>query len=173
MRFSVIFMYYREIKLRTKEEIKEEVNHLRRLCPSIKIVTTNGSFDLMHSGHLYSLEKAHSYGDKLIVGLNSDESIKKYKSKDRPIIPEQERVKMLSALEVVDYVVVFNETDPCDFLSYVKPNFHVKSKSGFKGIETSVVEENGGKIILLEDIAGFSTTDIINKILKIYNSEKK
>jgi len=134
------------------------------------IVTTNGAFDILHYGHVMSLEKAKSYGDILIIGLNSDSSIKQYKSLDRPIISQEYRAKMLASLEIVDYVVIFDETNPIKFLSYVKPNFHVKSKLGFKGIEKDIVEKNNGKIILIDDIPGISTSEIINKII---NLEKK
>jgi len=151
-------------KIKSRKEIQSIVAQLRQKNPKIRIATTNGAFDLMHSGHLHSLYTAKSYGDILIVGLNSDKSIRSYKSSDRPIIPQEERAKMLSALEKIDYVVIFDEDDPRELLRVIKPNFHVKSKAGFKGIERDVVESNGGKIILLEDISSFSTTDIIRKI---------
>jgi len=151
-------------KILNREQIKKEVEKLRSQNFKIKIVTTNGAFDLMHSGHLHSLYDAKSLGDILIVGLNSDISIKRYKSSERPILPQGERAKMLSALEVVDYIVIFDEDDPRELLKVIKPNFHVKSKTGFKGIEREVVESNGGKIVLIEDIPGISTTDIIKKI---------
>ena len=147
------------------EEIEKISENLKKQGKII--VTTNGAFDILHYGHVMSLEKAKSFGDILIIGLNSDSSIKKYKSEDRPIISQEYRSKMLASLEVVDYVVIFDETDPIKFLSYVKPNFHVKSKSGFKGLETEIVETNGGKIELIEDIPGISTTDIIKKIVVI------
>ncbi len=153
-------------KIKTLEEIKEIAEKLRK--EGRKIITTNGSFDVLHRGHVWSLQKAKEYGDVLIVGLNSDRSIKQYKSEDRPIVPQNERAEMLAALECVDYIVIFDETDPRKLLGVIKPDFHVKSKAGFKGIEKEVVEKNNGKIILLDDIESFSTTKIIEKILKIY-----
>lgn len=149
-------------KIKTKKEIGIICNNLRK--EKKIIVTTNGAFDILHVGHVRSLKKAKSFGDVLIVGLNSDSSIRRYKSLDRPIIPQEDRAEMLASLECVDYVVIFDELDPRKFLQAVKPNFHVKSKLGFKGIERGVVESNGGKIILLEDIPGISTTDLIKKI---------
>ncbi len=146
------------------DEIEEKVKNIRKSNSDIKIVTTNGAFDILHIGHVKSLEEAKSFGDLLIVGLNSDSSIKGYKSPLRPIIPQKERAEMLASLEVVDYVAIFDELTPINFLSKVKPNIHVKSKSGFKGIETKIVEKNGGKIILTDDILGISTTEIINRI---------
>jgi D-glycero-beta-D-manno-heptose 1-phosphate adenylyltransferase len=156
------YNYQRKIKAR--EEISDIVINLRNENPGIKIVTTNGAFDILHSGHVVSLEQAKSYGDILIVGLNSDRSITQYKSLNRPIIPQKERTIMLASLEVVTYVSLFDELDPREFLKSIKPDYHVKSKTGYKGIEKEVVESYGGKIILIDDIPGFSTTDIIKKI---------
>jgi glycerol-3-phosphate cytidylyltransferase len=149
------------------EKISQELKNKGNI-----IVTTNGAFDILHYGHVMSLEKAKSFGDILIIGLNSDSSIKQYKSEDRPIIPQDYRAKMLASLEIVDYVVIFDETTPINFLSHVKTNFHVKSKSGFKGIETEIVESNGGKIELIDDIPGISTTDIIKKIIEVEKNKK-
>lgn len=132
-------------KIKTCEEIKEIVEKLRKDNPKIKISTTNGSFDILHAGHLHSLKKAKSYGDVFIIGLNSDSSIKQYKSPDRPIIPEKERAEMLAALEFVDYVVIFNETTPNKLLSVIKTDFHIKSKSGFTGVERETVGKKQGK----------------------------
>ena len=153
-------------------QLGKVISNYRKLNPQNKIVTTNGAFDIMHSGHAKSLEMAKSYGDLLIVGLNSDSSIKKYKSIDRPIIPQSERAIMLASLESVDYVVIFDETDPIKFLEMVKPDFHVKSKSGYKGIEGPTVEKYG-KVVLIGDIEGISTTEIINKILEIEKKNEK
>jgi len=152
-------------KIKTWSEIEEIVKRLRKENPNIKIVTTNGAFDILHIGHIRSLKEAKSYGDVLIVGLNSDSSIKAYKSPNRPIINQEERAEMLSFLEIVDYVVIFHELDPRKLLDVIKPDFHVKSKAGYKGIEKDVVEKNGGKIILTDtDI--FSTSEIIERIIK-------
>ena len=160
-----------ECKIKTKDEIKDIVIKLRKKNPNIKIVTTNGAFDIIHTGHIKSLEQAKSYGDIVIVGLNSDNSIKRYKSALRPIIPEKDRAKMLASLQVVDYVVIFEEDDPRELLKLIKPDFHVKSKTGFKGIEKETVESNGGKIILIDDVPGLSTTDILKKIKSIIRAE--
>jgi len=158
-------------KIKTKEEISEIILKLRENNSTIKIVTTNGAFDLLHIGHVNSLVMAKSFGDILVVGLNSDKSIKSYKSSDRPIIPEKERAEMLANLEIVDYVVIFDELDPREFIKAVKPNFHVKSKEGYKGIEGEVVGSSGGKIVLVEhQIEGYhktATTDIIERIKKL------
>lgn len=157
-------------KIKNKIEIQKIVTDLRTKNPSIKIVSTNGAFDIIHRGHVSCLESAKKLGDYLIVGLNSDKSIKRYKSKDRPIIPQEDRAIILAGLSMVDFVVIFEEDDPRDLLKNIKPNIHVKSRSGYKGIEKEVVEENGGKIVLIDDIDGISTTQIIDKIKKLPNN---
>lgn len=151
------------------DEIGKVISNYRLNNPWRKVVTTNGAFDIMHAGHAKSLSLAKSYGDLLVVGLNSDSSIKKYKSVDRPIVPQSERAIMLAALGVVDYISIFDETDPCRFIETVKPDVHVKSKSGYKGIEGSTVEKYG-KVVLIEDFPGISTSALIDKILKIGKS---
>lgn len=155
-------------KIKTLKEMTEILEQLRKTNPNLVIVTTNGAFDILHSGHLSSLKHAKDLGDILIVCLNSDQSIKMYKSPNRPIIHQDERAKLISALEFVSYVVIFEEPDPCFILSELKPNIHVKSKLGFKGIEKNVVEKNGGKIELIDDINNLSTTGIIDKIIDNY-----
>ncbi|HTY44329.1 MAG TPA: adenylyltransferase/cytidyltransferase family protein [Patescibacteria group bacterium] len=158
-------------KIKTCEEIKKIVETLRQENPSVKIVTTNGAFDIMHIGHVRSLSNAKSFGDILIVGLNSDSSVKAYKSPLRPIIPQRERAEMLASIGFIDYIVIFDEPDPRELLNVIKPNFHVKYRTGYKGIEKDVVERNGGKIIITDDSYGFSTTDIFNKIKEIIEKE--
>ncbi len=162
-------------KIKTRSEIQQLVSDFRAKNHEVKIVTSNGCFDIIHAGHVHSLVKAKSFGDLLIVGLNSDESVRKYKSSTkRPIIPQQQRAEMLAALEVVDYVVIFDETDSQALLSVIKPDFHVKSKSGFiarPGFvdcnERGVVESNGGKIVAIDDIPGFSSTTIVKRIKEL------
>jgi rfaE bifunctional protein nucleotidyltransferase chain/domain len=163
-------------KIKTLEQIEKIVGSLREENPLTKIVTTNGCFDLVHSAHVHTFERAKSFGDVLIVGLNSDKSVRAYKSPERPIVSQQQRSEMLAGLESVDYVVIFEETDPRNLLEIIKPDFHVKSVSGFKaspgfidGVERSTVERNGGQVKLIEDINGVSTTDIIKKIKNLSN----
>ena len=150
-------------KIRPSKEILDLVAGLRK-DNKIKIVTTSGAFDILHPGHVKLLSQAKSYGNVLIVCLNSDKSIKKYKSINRPINNQDDRALMLSAIEFVDYVCVFNESDPRKILDQIKPDFHVKSKSGYKGIEGDIISENKGKLILLDDYIGYSTTNLIKKI---------
>jgi D-beta-D-heptose 7-phosphate kinase/D-beta-D-heptose 1-phosphate adenosyltransferase len=130
-----------------------------------KVVTLNGSFDLMHAGHLHILEEARKQGDVLIVGLNSDASIRQYKGPDRPIIPEDYRARMLLALRVVDYVHVFDEAVPMPFLEEVRPHVHVNgSEYGADCIEAPTVKKHGGAIHIVEKIPGLSTSAILDRI---------
>ncbi len=156
-------------KIKTFSEISDVVADIRKKNLGEKIVTTNGAFDLFHLGHLYSLMEAKKYGNILVVGLNSDSSIKKYKSLDRPIVPQEERAEILSALEIVNYVVMFDEPDNLNFLEAVRPDYHVKSKTGYKGIEEEVIKKYGGHIILIDDVQEMSTTKRIEKILRLYH----
>jgi len=139
-------------------------------CQSIRsqnktIATLNGSFDLLHAGHLYMIKEAAKQADVLIVALNSDDSIKKYKDIKRPIISLEQRLKMMAALELVDYVTWFNETNPLKFLQKVKPDVHVNgSDYGENCIEAETVKRYGGKLFIVNLIKGLSTSEIIEKI---------
>lgn len=137
------------------------------------IVTTNGSFDILHAGHLFLLERAKEYGDILIVGLNSDSSIRRYKSPLRPIIPERFRAKLLAAIQFVDYVHLFAETDPIRFLRDVKPDVHVNSAQyGRDCIEAPVVKDVGGRLVLIPVKTNLlSTSTIIDSIIKKYEQK--
>ena len=155
--------------------IKNKIKSLKELIPTVeklksknkKIVTTNGAFDILHLGHVKYLEQARKLGDVLIVGVNTDKSVKQYKSYKRPINDEKSRIGVLAALESVDYAFLFNENDPRKWLGKVKPNIHVKAGDYKMSqiIEKNVVEKNGGKLVLAPMIKGYSTTKLINKII--------
>jgi len=140
-----------------------------------KIVTTNGCFDLLHSAHLFLLKKAKEKGDILIVLINDDNSIKRYKGEKRPIIPEKQRAAMLSAMECVDYVLIYEEDTPLKVLECIKPDIHVKGKSydldKIKD-EENLVSSWGGKLITINEPEqeGISTTKIIEDILKVHDN---
>jgi D-glycero-beta-D-manno-heptose 1-phosphate adenylyltransferase len=132
------------------------------------IATLNGSFDLLHAGHLHIIHEASKQADILIVALNSDESIRAYKSPDRPIIPLESRLQMLAALGFVDYVTSFEETTPFSFLEKVKPNVHVNGADYTEDcIEAPIVKAHGGSIHMVNLIDGLSTSNIITKIKKL------
>lgn len=153
-------------------KIEDQITILKKAGK--KIVTTNGAFDLLHVGHIRCLNFAKQQGDILVVGLNSDSSIKKYKSEKRPFFPENERAEILSSLACVDFVVIFNEETPLCFLDKVKPHIHVKGIE-YKNnlLEKDLVEKNGGKIKFREGPKDeTTTTKIINKIIEKYGETK-
>ncbi|BBI18338.1 Heptose adenosyltransferase [Neochlamydia sp. TUME1] len=130
-----------------------------------KIATVNGSFDLLHAGHLQILFEASQQADILIVALNSDQSIKQYKSPWRPIIPLEFRLQMMSALSFIDYVTWFEETNPIELLKIIKPDVHVNgSEYGENCLEAETVRASGGRLHLVNLIPGLSTSQILKKI---------
>lgn len=152
-------------KIKKREEIIKIAEQLKK--EGKKIVTTNGAFDLLHYGHIKLFEHAKQQGDILIVGLNSDESVKKYKDKNRPITNQEHRAEVLAAIEHIDYVTIFDEPDCINFVESVKPDIHVNAATyGYDCIERGTVEKHGGKIKLFDIIKGHSTTELIEKILK-------
>ena len=135
-----------------------------------KVVFTNGCFDLLHAGHVKYLQKARSFGDLLVLGLNSDASVRRLKGEKRPLIAEAERAHILAALDCVDYLVVFAEDTPLRLIDTLKPAVLVKggdyTPDGVVGRD--IVESYGGRVELVEFVNGKSTTNIIEKILQTY-----
>jgi D-beta-D-heptose 7-phosphate kinase/D-beta-D-heptose 1-phosphate adenosyltransferase len=130
------------------------------------IVTINGSFDVLHAGHLHILREARRQGDVLIVGLNSDRSVKSNKGPDRPFVGEADRAKMLLALKDVDYVHIFDEPVPMPFLEQIGPDVHVNgAEYGVDCIEAPTVRAHGGRIHCVERLPGLSTSELIDRIL--------
>jgi D-glycero-beta-D-manno-heptose 1-phosphate adenylyltransferase len=156
-----------EEKLIPRERIALLCNDLR--LQGKKIVTTNGCFDLLHLGHITYLMEARQLGDLLIVGINSDLSVKKLKGESRPICQESARARQLAGLESVDFVCVFEESTPEKWLGEVRPDIHVKGGDYQPQNlpETRVVESLGGKVTCLSLIQGYSTSDMIHKIKTI------
>lgn len=151
-------------KLVKEDEINAFIKKLR--SENKTIVFTNGCFDILHAGHVRYLKESKSKGDVLIVGLNSDSSIKKIKGESRPINNEQDRTEVLSALENVNYIIVFNETTPVKLLDKIKPDIYTKGAD--YTIETlpeaDTVIKNGGRVEFIKLVEGKSTTKIIDKI---------
>lgn len=131
-----------------------------------KVVFTNGCFDILHVGHLRYLNEAKKQGDVLIVGVNSDTSVRQLKGEGRPINNEIDRAEMLSGLKAVDFTVIFEELTPIETLDKLKPSIHVKGGDYDKDKlpETSTVEKHGGEVRILSFVEGKSTTNIVNKI---------
>ncbi len=129
------------------------------------IVTLNGSFDLLQAGHLYIIHQAKQQGDILLVALNTDASIRGYKSPDRPIISLNYRLQLMAALEFVDYLTWFDELDPRALLEKIAPHVHVNgAEYGGNCIEAEVVLRNGGRLHLVDRIPNLSTSEVIAKI---------
>jgi rfaE bifunctional protein nucleotidyltransferase chain/domain len=150
-------------KIVSQEELFKILDGLKKQGKTI--VTLNGSFDLMHAGHLEMIYQAALQGDVLVLALNSDASIKAYKSPLRPIIPLEYRLKMMSALWMVDFITWFEETDPRDLLGKIKPDVHVNgAEYGENCIEAEVVKQGGGRLHIVSLVPGLSTTQIIEKI---------
>ena len=150
-------------KLIHPSQLEQHTYQLRQQHKTI--VTLNGSFDLLHAGHLQIIFEASQVGDILIVALNTDHSIQQYKSPKRPIIPLDYRLQMMAALEFVDYVTWFEETDPRRLLSMIKPDIHVNgAEYGERCIEAETVRSHGGKIHIVPLVPGLSTSAIIQKI---------
>lgn len=136
---------------------------------SKKLVFTNGCFDLIHPGHLSYLLEASNLGDKLIIGVNTDHSVRKIKGEERPINNEQSRLQLLASLFFVDAVVLFDEDTPADLIEAIKP--HILVKGGDYKIEDIVgakeTIERGGTVKVLNFLTGFSSTKIIEKIKQL------
>ena len=135
-----------------------------------RIVFTNGCFDILHVGHVRYLKSARALGDTLIVGLNSDASVKRIKGDKRPIVPEGERAEVLSSIRFVDYVVLFDEPDPYNTIAAVKPDILVKG--GDWSLENivgrDIVESYGGEVHTIPFIEGASSSRIIDDIVTKY-----
>ena len=134
-----------------------------------KIVFTNGAFDLMHAGHATYLQFARAQGDVLVVALNTDASVRRYKGEKRPIVDERNRARMMAALECVDYVTWFDEDEPKELIAELQPDVLVKAEDWAHYVSgRDVVEARGGKVVLAPMVAGLSTTKLIEKIVKAY-----
>lgn len=149
--------------------LSELVSILSPLRSSGKsIATLNGSFDLLHAGHMHILFEASKQASILIVALNTDASIKRYKGPSRPIIPLKERMELIAALSVVDFVTWFDEDDPRALLSLIRPDVHVNGAEYTENcIEAQTVKENGGKIHIVSRLPGLATSEIIKTMKTI------
>jgi D-beta-D-heptose 7-phosphate kinase/D-beta-D-heptose 1-phosphate adenosyltransferase len=158
--------------MQTKVKSIEELRPLLAILRAVgkKIVFTNGCFDLIHTGHTRYLSIARSFGDLLVVAVNSDSSVRGIKGDKRPINTQQERAETLAALETVDFVTIFDEPDPHKVIAALQPDVLVKGGDWpiDKIIGRDVVEARGGKVVNVPFVEGQSTTGIIEKILKAY-----
>ncbi len=156
--------------IKSIEELTAIRNELR--IQNKKVVFTNGVFDILHAGHVDYLCKAKNLGDVLILGLNSDQSVKRIKGDKRPIVPQQERAFILSNLKCIDYITIFDEDTPYEIIKKLLPDVLIKGADWAKDkiIGKDIVEKSGGKIETIEFVNIQSTTNIIQTILDRYKN---
>jgi rfaE bifunctional protein nucleotidyltransferase chain/domain len=156
--------------IKTREELKSKIDEARRAGKVV--VTTNGCFDVLHVGHIRYLQQAKRQGDILIVAINSDDSVRAIKGDKRPLVPENERAEILAALECVDYVMIFPELDPVQFLKELRPDIHVKGGDYRLDqiVEREAVRSIGAELRLIPGAPGKSTSNLIELIVERYGS---
>lgn len=152
------------MKVFTRQALREEI--ARQKAAGQRIVFTNGCFDLLHVGHIRYLREARKLGDALVVGVNSDDSVRQIKGQGRPIVPADERAELLAGLRAVDFVTVFEELDPAALVEAVQPYVLVKGgdyrPDQIVGKDT--VERSGGRVVSLPLVPGRSTSDLVQRI---------
>ena len=158
-------------KILELQDVIKVVRDLRR--SKKKVVFTNGCFDILHVGHVRYLAAARSQGDVLVVGLNSDASVRSIKPENRPIVNQNQRAEVLAGLECVDYITIFNEPDPLKIIKALKPDVLVKGADWIEEqiIGADIVKANGGKVVRISVVPEVSTSRIIQRIVRRYQSE--
>jgi len=153
-----------EDKILALNALKQKI--LRLKSQRKKVVFTNGCFDLLHWGHIKYLQDAANKGDLLVVGVNSDSSVKRLKGKNRPLVNEKDRLRMIAGLECVDYVVLFKEDTPLKIIKLLKPDVLVKGADWNKNnmVGRDIVLSNGGSVSTIKFVRGYSTSHLIKKI---------
>jgi D-glycero-beta-D-manno-heptose 1-phosphate adenylyltransferase len=151
-------------KIVTLSEAKAQVSDWQRA--GNRVVFTNGCFDLIHLGHVDYLEKARMLGDKLVIGLNTDDSVSRFKGPERPLQDQTSRARVLAAMQFIDLVVFFNEDTPLNLISELLPNILVKGSDYLADniVGADVVKKNGGVVKTIDFVPGYSTTRIVEKI---------
>jgi D-beta-D-heptose 7-phosphate kinase/D-beta-D-heptose 1-phosphate adenosyltransferase len=158
-----------QTKIKVRSDVPAVREHLRQ--SGQRLVFTNGCFDILHAGHVSYLQFAREQGDALVVGLNSDASVRRGKGDLRPVNGEQERAQVLAALECVDYVVIFDEDEPAALIAEILPDVLVKGEDWAHYVSgREVVERNGGQVVLAPLVKGKSTTGTIERIVKVYGA---
>lgn len=159
-------------KIKRRSELVELVREAQ--TEGKTVVFTNGVFDILHVGHVRYLESARALGDCLIVGVNTDESVKMRKGDNRPIVPLFERAELIASLACVDYVTLFGEETPVEIVGELKPDIHVKGGDYTldRMLEAKVVQDYGGKVVLIPMVEGYSTTNIMERIRLLLEDEQ-
>ncbi len=155
-------------KILDRQILKEKLDLLRR--EGKKIAFTNGCFDILHVGHVRYLRAAKKTADVLVLALNSDSSVQSIKGVKRPLVPEEERAEILAALDIIDFVTIFPELTPLELINYLKPDIIIKGGDWpeDKVVGRDEVKKWGGRVIIIPEVEGKSTTNIVEKIKKVY-----
>jgi len=159
-------------KILERETLRNKLEELRN--KGKKIAFTNGCFDILHVGHVRYLREAKKTADVLVLALNSDSSVRLIKGEERPLVPENERAEVLAALEFVDFVTIFKELTPLELINYLKPDILIKGGDWpeEKVVGREEVKKWGGRVAIIPEVEGKSTTNIVEKIKKLYCSNK-
>jgi rfaE bifunctional protein nucleotidyltransferase chain/domain len=159
-------------KILERETLRNKLEELRN--KGKKIAFTNGCFDILHVGHVRYLREAKKTADVLVLALNSDSSVRSIKGEERPLVPENERAEVLSALEFIDFITIFPELTPLELINYLKPDVLIKGGDWpeEKVVGREEVKKWGGRVAIIPEVEGKSTTNIVEKIKMLYCSNK-
>jgi D-beta-D-heptose 7-phosphate kinase/D-beta-D-heptose 1-phosphate adenosyltransferase len=159
-------------KILEREVLRNKLEELRN--KGKKIAFTNGCFDILHVGHVRYLREAKKTADVLVLALNSDSSVRSLKGEEKPLIPENERAEILAALEFIDFVTIFEELTPLELINYLKPDILIKGGDWpeEKVVGREEVKKWGGRVAIIPEVEGKSTTNIVEKIKKLYYSNE-
>jgi len=159
-------------KILGRKLLKERLDNLRK--EGKKIAFTNGCFDILHVGHVRYLREAKKTADVLVLALNSDSSVRSIKGEKRPLVSEEERAEILAALEFIDFVTIFEELTPLELITYLKPDVLIKGGDWAedKVVGRDDVKKWGGRVILIPEVKGKSTTNVVEKIKEVYSFNK-
>ena len=157
-------------KVLSREILKDKLEALRK--EGKKIAFTNGCFDILHVGHVRYLKEAKKKADVLVLALNSDSSVQAIKGEKRPLVSEKERAEVLAALECIDFVTIFTELTPLEIICYLKPDILIKGGDWpeDKVVGRDEIKQWGGRVTIIPEVAGKSTTNIVDKIISVYCS---
>lgn len=158
-------------KILERETLRTKLEELRK--EGKKIAFTNGCFDILHVGHVRYLREAKKTADVLVLALNSDSSVRSIKGEKRPLVPQQERAEVLEALEFIDFVTIFPEATPLELIKFLKPDVLIKGGDWpeEKVVGREEIKKWGGKVTIIPEVEGKSTTNIVEKIKNLYGSD--
>ena len=159
-------------KILERNALKDKLEELRK--KGKKIAFTNGCFDILHVGHVRYLREAKKTADVLVLALNNDSSVRSLKGEEKPLIPENERAEILAALEFIDFVTIFEELTPLELINYLTPDILIKGGDWpeEKVVGQKEVKKWGGRVAIIPEVEGKSTTNIVEKIKKLYYSNE-